>query len=111
MSDESIYDLQLQLERAMKSAQQTRDQLEGIRRQPMSIFRRSEQAQAFNEVQDEYDGYKQRVYNLKQRLYRMNDGKTAVEAAYKHFLFWKEVYQKGGGWNGICMEDDSDWLY
>ena len=111
MSGESTYDLQLQLERAMKRAQQTRDQLESIRRQPMSIFRRSEQAQAFNEAQDEYDDYKRQVYDLKQRLYRMTDGKNVVESAYQHFLLWKETYRKGGGWNGICMEDDSDWLY
>ena len=111
MSRESTIDLQLELERAMKGAQQTRDQLESIRRQSMSIFRRHEQAQAFNEAQDEYDDYKRQVYDLKQRLYRMTDGKTAVESAYKHFLFWKETYRKGGGWNGICMEDDSDWLY
>lgn len=111
MSGESTYDLQIQLERAMKGAQQTRDQLESIRRQPMSLFRRSEQAQAFNEVQDEYDDYKQQVYDLKQRLYRMTDGETAVKSAYQHFLLWKETYRRGGGWNGICMEDDSDWLY
>ena len=111
MATESTIDLQLELERAMKGAQGTRDQLESIRRQPMSLFRRHEQAQAFNEVQDEYDAYKQQVYELKQRLYRLTDGKSAVESAYRHFLLWKETYRRGGGWNGICVEDDSDWLY
>lgn len=111
MPTESTIDLQLQLERAMKRAQGTRDQLESIRRQSMSIFRRHEQAQAFNQVQDEYDDCKQQVYDLKQRLYRLADGRSAVESAYQHFLLWKETYRRGGGWNGICIDDDSDWLY
>jgi hypothetical protein len=111
MSSEATYDLQRQLESAMKGAQQSGDRLEHIRHDRGSIFDRSTKAQAWNDTQDEYDEYKQRVYDLKQQLYRMPDGKTAVESAYRQFLFWKDAYRRGGGWNGICTEDDSDWLY
>lgn len=111
MPSESTYDLQRQLESAMKGAQQSGDRLEYLRRNPGSIFNRAAKAQEWNSTQDEYDRYKQRVYDLKQTLYRMPDGKAAVESAYQHFLYWKESYRRGGGWNGICTDDDSDWLY
>lgn len=108
---DSMFDLQRDMERAMKNAQQTLDQLEGIRQQPLSLFRRHEQAQAFNSVQDEYDAYKQQIHALQQSLYRLPDGRPAVEAAYQHFLVWKATYRSSGGWHGICTDNDSDWLY
>lgn len=111
MSTDSTITLQLELERAMKHAQQTLDQLEGIKQQPLSLFRRGEQAQAFNSVQDEYEECKQQIYALKQRLYRLPDGRPAAEDAYRHFLLWKESYRRSGGWNGVCTDNDSDWLY
>lgn len=101
----STFELQRRLENAMKSAQQSGDQLQYMRRS------RRGNPQEWNETQDRYDDCKQEIHDLRQALYRMPGGDDAIEAAYSQFLRWKDAYSRGGGWNGVCQEDESDWLH